>query len=75
MRHDVHEEEGHGVTNHENEFQALGDVADFLIAHPSHPESTIHSGPRLAPAPAGSLGDRHRVHRKGSTCRDFGEPR
>lgn len=33
VRYDVYEDEGHGFTKRENEIQALGDVADFLVEH------------------------------------------
>jgi dipeptidyl aminopeptidase/acylaminoacyl peptidase len=33
VRYDVYDDEGHGFTKRENEVKAMGDVADFLIAH------------------------------------------
>lgn len=33
VRYDVYDDEGHGFTNRENEIKAIGDVADFLVAH------------------------------------------
>jgi len=33
VRYDVYDDEGHGFTKRSNEIRALGDVADFLIAH------------------------------------------
>jgi dipeptidyl aminopeptidase/acylaminoacyl peptidase len=33
VRYDVYEDEGHGFTKRANEIQALGDAADFVIAH------------------------------------------
>ncbi|MFI9009881.1 prolyl oligopeptidase family serine peptidase [Actinosynnema sp. NPDC053489] len=38
VRYDVYEDEGHGFANRENEVRALGDAADFLLAH------LVHSG-------------------------------
>ncbi|NUT46447.1 MAG: S9 family peptidase [Saccharothrix sp.] len=33
VRYDVYEDEGHGFTNRANEVRAIGDSADFLLAH------------------------------------------
>jgi dipeptidyl aminopeptidase/acylaminoacyl peptidase len=33
VRYDVYDDEGHGFTKRSNEIKALGDVADFLVAH------------------------------------------
>ncbi len=33
VRYDVYADEGHGFTKRENEIQADGDVAEFLIDH------------------------------------------
>ncbi|MDX6311645.1 MAG: hypothetical protein QOF44_1109 [Streptomyces sp.] len=33
VRYDVYEDEGHGFTKRANEIKALGDAADFLVAH------------------------------------------
>jgi len=33
VRYDVYDDEGHGFTRTENEAKAIGDAAEFLIAH------------------------------------------
>jgi dipeptidyl aminopeptidase/acylaminoacyl peptidase len=33
VRYDVYDDEGHGFTNRANEVRAIGDTADFLLAH------------------------------------------
>lgn len=33
VRYDVYDDEGHGFTRRDNEIKALGDVAEFLVAH------------------------------------------
>jgi dipeptidyl aminopeptidase/acylaminoacyl peptidase len=33
VRYDVYEDEGHGFTNRANEVKAIGDTAEFLLAH------------------------------------------
>jgi dipeptidyl aminopeptidase/acylaminoacyl peptidase len=33
VRYDVYEDEGHGFTKRANEIKALGDAADFIVAH------------------------------------------
>jgi dipeptidyl aminopeptidase/acylaminoacyl peptidase len=33
VRYDVYDDEGHGFTNRANEVQAIGDTAEFLLAH------------------------------------------
>ena len=33
VRYDVYEDEGHGFTKRDNEVRAMGDTADFLLAH------------------------------------------